>query len=91
MAGATPGPQGKPLLQIACRPCCVGLQARELSACVAHLLLVLQVGQALPAAAIDPPTISMTFSVNDSPLAGREGTQVGSVFHNQPSLWRFCC
>lgn len=25
---------------------------------------------------IDPPTISMSFSVNDSPLAGREGTQL---------------
>jgi GTP-binding protein len=27
---------------------------------------------------IDPPTISMSFSVNDSPLAGREGTQLTS-------------
>ncbi|CAI5477087.1 unnamed protein product, partial [Closterium sp. Yama58-4] len=26
--------------------------------------------------AIDPPTIAMTFSVNDSPLAGRHGTQM---------------
>ena len=25
---------------------------------------------------IDPPTIAMTFSVNDSPLAGREGDKV---------------
>ncbi|KAJ2161378.1 hypothetical protein GGF46_001556 [Coemansia sp. RSA 552] len=27
---------------------------------------------------IDPPTISVTFSVNDSPLAGREGSQLTS-------------
>ena len=27
----------------------------------------------MPAQPIDPPTIAMTFSVNDSPLAGREG------------------
>ena len=28
---------------------------------------------------IDPPTISMSFSVNDSPLAGKEGTQLTST------------
>jgi len=33
---------------------------------------------ALPAQPIDPPTITMTFSVNDSPLAGREGDKVTS-------------
>ena len=27
---------------------------------------------------IDPPTLAMTFSVNDSPLAGREGSKVTS-------------
>ncbi|HEX6977860.1 MAG TPA: translational GTPase TypA [Alphaproteobacteria bacterium] len=30
----------------------------------------------IPAIPIDPPTLAMTFSVNDSPLAGREGTKV---------------
>jgi GTP-binding protein len=32
----------------------------------------------LPAQPIDPPTISVTFSINDSPLAGRDGTKVQS-------------
>ncbi len=32
--------------------------------------------EALPAQPIDPPTLAMTFSVNDSPLAGREGDKV---------------
>jgi len=35
-----------------------------------------QVTAPIPATAIDPPTIAMTFSVNDSPLAGTEGTKV---------------
>ncbi|HEV2364008.1 MAG TPA: translational GTPase TypA [Caulobacteraceae bacterium] len=33
---------------------------------------------ALPARPIDPPTIAVTVSVNDSPLAGREGEKVQS-------------
>jgi GTP-binding protein len=36
------------------------------------------VGAAIPAQPIDPPTISVTFGINDSPLAGREGDKVQS-------------
>jgi len=35
---------------------------------------------ALPTVELDPPTISMTFGVNDSPLAGRDGTHVSGVW-----------
>lgn len=35
---------------------------------------------ALPPVELDPPTISMTFGVNDSPLAGRDGTHVSLIF-----------
>jgi len=34
--------------------------------------------EALPSIPVDPPTLAMTFSVNDSPLAGREGSKVTS-------------
>ena len=47
-------------------------------ATVADTLCAMDVSEALPAQPIDPPTISMTVSVNDSPLAGREGDKVQS-------------
>ena len=47
-------------------------------ATVADTLCDMSLVEALPAQPIDPPTISMTVSVNDSPLAGREGTKVQS-------------
>ena len=36
------------------------------------------VKDAIPAPPIDPPTLSMTFSINSSPLAGTEGSKVTS-------------
>jgi GTP-binding protein len=47
-------------------------------ATVADTLCDLSLSEALPAQPIDPPTISMTVSVNDSPLAGKEGSKVQS-------------
>jgi len=37
-----------------------------------------EINAPLPAQPIDPPTLSMRFSVNDSPLAGKEGDKVTS-------------
>jgi GTP-binding protein len=45
---------------------------------VADTICAPEVLTPLPADPIDPPTLAMTFSVNDSPLAGREGTKVTS-------------
>ncbi|MDD2325553.1 MAG: translational GTPase TypA [Alphaproteobacteria bacterium] len=47
-------------------------------ATVADTLADMVVTEALHARPIDPPTIAMTFSVNDSPLAGTEGDKVTS-------------
>jgi GTP-binding protein len=47
-------------------------------ATVADTLCDLSVTEQLHARPIDPPTIAMTFSVNDSPLAGTEGDKVTS-------------
>jgi GTP-binding protein len=45
---------------------------------VADTLCVPEVTEPLQAQPIDPPTLSMTFMVNDSPLAGTEGDKVQS-------------
>jgi len=45
---------------------------------VADTLCALDVDEPLQAQPIDPPTLSMTFMVNDSPLAGTEGDKVTS-------------
>src|SRR6266403_4432920 len=45
---------------------------------VADTICAPEVTEALPADPIDPPTLAMTFSVNDSPLAGRDGSKLTS-------------
>ncbi len=47
-------------------------------ATVADTLCALDIDTASPAQPIDPPTISITFGINDSPLAGKEGSKVQS-------------
>ena len=47
-------------------------------ATVADTLCDMSVTEAIHATPIDPPTLAMTVSVNDSPLAGREGDKVQS-------------
>jgi len=48
------------------------------SATVADTLCNLEVTEGLPADPVDPPTLAMVFSINDSPMAGREGDKVTS-------------
>ncbi|KAG6661571.1 hypothetical protein I3843_03G177500 [Carya illinoinensis] len=43
---------------------------------IGHTVANVEVMIALPNVELDPPTISMTFGVNDSPLAGRDGTHL---------------
>jgi len=45
---------------------------------VADTLCDLTVNEPIPSHPIDPPTLAMTISVNDSPYAGREGDKVQS-------------
>lgn len=52
--------------------------AGAVKATVADTVCDFSVTEALEAQPIDPPTLVMTFSVNDSPLAGREGDKVTS-------------
>ena len=51
-----------------------GLTKATVSDTIAHPSIDLPI----PAQPIDPPTLSMTFRVNDGPLAGREGDKVQS-------------
>jgi GTP-binding protein len=45
---------------------------------VADTITLPNINTPLAAQPIDPPTLSMTFSINDSPLAGREGKKLTS-------------
>jgi GTP-binding protein len=45
---------------------------------VADTICDVTVTEAIPADPIDPPTLAMTFSVNDSPLAGKDGDKLTS-------------
>ena len=45
-------------------------------ATVADTIADTSVTEAIPAQPIDPPTITVTFGINDSPLAGRDGKKV---------------
>ncbi len=45
---------------------------------VSHTLCAPEVTKPLPAQPIDPPTLTMTFHINNSPLAGTEGDKVQS-------------
>jgi GTP-binding protein len=45
-------------------------------ATVADTLADPSISEAIPAQPIDPPTITVTFGINDSPLAGRDGKKV---------------
>ncbi|PRY78734.1 GTP-binding protein [Yoonia maritima] len=47
-------------------------------ATVADTLCDVSIDEAIPAQPIDPPTITVTFGINDSPLAGRDGKHVQS-------------
>jgi len=45
---------------------------------VSHTICSPDIIKSIPAPSIDPPIMSITFSVNDSPLAGKEGDKVTS-------------
>jgi len=48
------------------------------NATVSNTIADISVSEAIQAQPIDPPTLSMRFAVNDSPMAGREGDKVTS-------------
>ncbi len=45
---------------------------------VADTICAMEVNAPIKAQPIDPPTLAMTFSINDSPLAGQEGSKLTS-------------
>lgn len=51
-----------------------GLEKANVSDTIADV----ELDKPLPAQPIDPPTLSMTFSINDSPIAGKEGDKLTS-------------
>ncbi|MBM3565437.1 MAG: translational GTPase TypA [Alphaproteobacteria bacterium] len=48
------------------------------AATVADTICAVEVDTPIQSQPIDPPTLAMTFSINDSPLAGQEGSKVTS-------------
>ncbi|MCA9846282.1 MAG: translational GTPase TypA, partial [Dehalococcoidia bacterium] len=48
------------------------------TATVADTICDPSITEAIPAQPIDPPTLTMTFRINDGPLAGKEGDKVQS-------------
>ncbi len=55
----------------------VSLAGLEIAS-VADTICDLSINEAIKAQPIDPPTLSMVFRINDSPLAGKEGSKVQS-------------
>ncbi len=45
---------------------------------VADTVCAIEVMEAISSTPVDPPTLAMTFSINDSPLAGKEGSKLTS-------------
>lgn len=48
------------------------------NATVADTVCAIELNNAIFSTPIDPPTLAMTFSINDSPLAGKEGSKLTS-------------
>jgi GTP-binding protein len=57
------------------------------TASVADTVCALEVDTPIQAEPVDPPTLAMTFSINDSPFAGQEGSKVTSR-QIRERLWR---
>jgi GTP-binding protein len=48
------------------------------NATVSDTICDIEVNEAISSTPVDPPTLAMTFSINDSPLAGKEGSKLTS-------------